>query len=289
MLKEGLICMYVSDPKVSIYISTYNRLEKLKRAINSVFAQDYSNWELLVCDDASDDGTFEFMSNLAENNSRVLYFRNECNKGACETRNVGINNASGVFITGLDDDDEFMTDRVSFFVNSWDDNYSFSCCDFMNEYPDGVSESYYKQKDSFLLFDFKDMLYENEASNQIFTLTERLKGINGFNKEVRRLQDWDTWLRLSYKYGRFIRFNKTSYIMHHDHAPHEIRVSQNEKIASSLLSLAERNTSLYSSDEFRFMKYIVDAMNKESLFSESIYWSLKKKNPKYIIKHLLKR
>lgn len=289
MLKEGLICMYVSDPKVSIYISTYNRLEKLKRAINSVFAQDYSNWELLVCDDASDDGTFEFMSNLAENNSRVLYFRNECNKGACETRNVGINNASGVFITGLDDDDEFTTDRVSFFVNSWDDNYSFSCCDFVNEYPGGVSESYYKQKDSFLLFDFKDMLYENEASNQIFTLTERLKGINGFNKEVRRLQDWDTWLRLSYKYGRFIRFNKTSYIMHHDHAPHEIRVSQNEKIASSLLSLAERNTSLYSSDEFRFMKYIVDAMNKESLFSESIYWSLKKKNPKYIIKHLLKR
>lgn len=281
--------MYVSDPKVSIYISTYNRLGKLKRAINSVFAQDYVNWELLVCDDASDDGTFEFMSNLAANNSRVLYFRNECNKGACETRNVGIRNASGIFITGLDDDDEFSTDRVSFFVSNWNDKYSFACCDFMNKYPTGVAENYYSQSDTFLLFDYKDMLYENEASNQVFTLTERLKGINGFNKEVRRLQDWDTWLRLSYKYGRFIRFQKTSYIMHHDHAPHEIRVSQNEKIASSLLSLAERNADLYSPNEFRFMKYIVDTMNKESVFSESIYWSLKKKNPKYIIKHLLKR
>lgn len=55
--------MSINDdgPKVSIYISTFNRLEKLKRAIDSVFAQDYLNWELLICDDASTDGTFEFL------------------------------------------------------------------------------------------------------------------------------------------------------------------------------------------------------------------------------------
>lgn len=283
------MCIHASDPKVSIYISTYNRLEKLKRAVNSVFSQNYINWELLICDDASDDGTYEFASELMLNDSRIRYFRNDSNKGACETRNLGIRNASGLFITGLDDDDEFTKDRISFFVANWNDCYSFLCCNFTNKFPNGTTEVYYKQKENHLVFSFKDMLYENEASNQIFTLTERLKAINGFDKSVRRLQDWDTWLRLSYEFGEFVRYSKSSYIMNHDHAPHEIRVSQNEKIAASLLSLADRNKKIYSDDEFRFMRYIVDLMNKQSVFSDAIYWSVKKKNPKYIIKHLLKR
>ncbi|HHH4042611.1 TPA: glycosyltransferase family 2 protein, partial [Escherichia coli] len=45
------------NKKVSVYISTHNRLERLKRAIQSVLNQEYSNLELLVCDDASNDGT----------------------------------------------------------------------------------------------------------------------------------------------------------------------------------------------------------------------------------------
>ncbi|WP_148250179.1 glycosyltransferase [Raoultella terrigena] len=278
-----------STPKVSIYISTYNRLEKLKRAIDSVLNQDYQNWELLVCDDASNDDTSNYMHALVLTDNRIRYFRNDSNKGACVTRNLGIFNASGLFITGLDDDDEFSSDRLTFFLKHWENKYSFICCDFLNKYPNGYSSEYYKQNELFLVFGVKNILYENEASNQIFTLTERLKAIGGFSKDVRRLQDWDTWLRLSYAYGDFIRFNKVSYIMHHDHDPHETRVSQNEKITSALLSLSERNSNIYLPEEQRFMRYVVDSMNKKASFSESLYWAFKKKKPKFMIKYFLKR
>lgn len=106
--------MNISQPLVTIYISTYNRLEKLKRAINSVLQQDYTNWELIVCDDASCDGTSDYMNDICMKDSRIRYLRNDVNKGACETRNLGIFNAKGTFITGLDDDDEFTNDRISF-------------------------------------------------------------------------------------------------------------------------------------------------------------------------------
>nr|HCI8715018.1 glycosyltransferase family 2 protein [Klebsiella variicola] len=88
------------NKKVSVYISTHNRLERLKRAIQSVLNQEYSNLELLVCDDASNDGTKEYMEELCSKDNRVKYFRNDVNKGACATRNLGIRHATGFFITG---------------------------------------------------------------------------------------------------------------------------------------------------------------------------------------------
>lgn len=126
------------NDKVSIYISTYNRVNKLKRAIFSVLNQDYTNIEIIVCDDASNDGTEEFMNDLVKFDNRVLYIRNTSNLGACATRNNAINVATGKFITGLDDDDEFMADRVSVFVKYWDDNYAFICSDFIEKFDNGL-------------------------------------------------------------------------------------------------------------------------------------------------------
>ncbi|WP_227502271.1 glycosyltransferase family 2 protein [Raoultella planticola] len=135
----------INNPTVTIYISTCNRLEKLKRAIASVIAQTYEDWELIVCDDASSDGTLTFMSDLCRQDPRIKYLRNEINQGACATRNLGIFNASGKFITGLDDDDEFTSERISFFVKKWDDKYSFLCCNFLDKYVDGHEVVHYKK------------------------------------------------------------------------------------------------------------------------------------------------
>lgn len=277
-----------NQPLVTVYISTCNRLQKLKRAINSVLLQDYHNWELIVCDDASTDGTSEFMKDTCRNDSRISYLRNEVNKGACETRNLGIFKAKGIFITGLDDDDEFTSDRISFFVNNWNDKYSFICCNFIDRYLDEKDVTHYKTKaQNYLRLSYKDMLFDNTASNQIFTLTHRLQEIGGFDKKIKRLQDWDTWLRLSFKFGDFIRFNKSTYIMHHDHAVGELRVSQNEKITQSLLDLVSRNKNIYSPDDALYMNFIVNLKKNETTIRDGLYWSYKKRNPKHFVKCIL--
>lgn len=277
-----------SQPLVTIYVSTCNRMQKLKRAINSVKLQDYDNWELIVCDDASSDGTQDYMTQLCQLDKRISYLRNNVNKGACETRNLGINSARGFFITGLDDDDEFTSDRISFFVNNWNDKYSFLCCNFIDRYKDNKDVLHYKTNSkNYFSFSYKDLLFDNTASNQVFTLTERLQAIGGFDKRVKRLQDWDTWLRLSFKYGDYIRFNKSTYIMHHDHDIGELRVSQNEKITESLHDLVARNKEIYSTEDASFMAFLINMKKKNTSIFDGLYWTFKKRNPKYFIKCII--
>ena len=92
----------ISIPKVSVIITTHNRLELLKRAIDSVQKQDYCNYELIVVDDASVDGTREYCENQKFN---YIYISQSESKGGNYARNLGIKVSKGRYCAFLDDDD----------------------------------------------------------------------------------------------------------------------------------------------------------------------------------------
>ncbi|MEH6372638.1 glycosyltransferase [Pectobacterium carotovorum] len=276
-----------TPPKVSVYITTHNRIDKLKRAIDSVLKQDYPNFELLVCDDASVDGTKEYVESLIDKDPRIIYLRNEKNEGACVARNMGIFNATGVFITGLDDDDEFLSNRISFFVDNWNDGLSFICCDFIEKFTNGKEKLYYKENKIYFEGKYSDLLFYNIASNQVFTKTESLRGIGGFDVRAKRLQDWDTWLRLSFKYGNFRRFKEATYIMHHDHKKNEYRVSKSYPFSRALIDLKDRNKELYQGNNLDFINFLISTVERRAGLRDSILWSFSKKTPKYAMKYAL--
>ncbi|MBW4560361.1 MAG: glycosyltransferase [Mojavia pulchra JT2-VF2] len=87
--------------KFSVVITTYNRLDLLQRAINSVFKQTMP-CEVVVADDCSSDETETYVKSLGNS---VVYHRNEVNKGHAATVNAGVEKASGDWIKFLDDDD----------------------------------------------------------------------------------------------------------------------------------------------------------------------------------------
>lgn len=272
--------------KVTIYLTTCNRVDKLQRAVASVLNQSHSNFELIICDDASKDGTEEYAKNLTNTDCRVKYVRNEMNLGACNTRNLGIFSATGKYITGLDDDDEFKPTRLQDFLKYWSDEFSFICCDFIERFKDGKEKKYYNKKTS-LECEYQSLLFDNIASNQIFTLTERLQGIGGFDTRVKRLQDWDTWLRLAYKYGSFKRIPIATYIMNHDHIHGEVRVSKSYSLDRALDELLQRNISLYSESDQNFMKFIISTVKGDAKFSEGLFWSIEKRNFKHLAKCII--
>lgn len=112
-------------PKVSAIITTHNRKSLVEKAIDSVLRQTYSNIELLVVDDASDDGTKEILSNRTKRDGfEYIYITKEESKGGNHARNVGINHSKGEYIAFLDDDDEWMPEKiekqVAFFVSNSD-------------------------------------------------------------------------------------------------------------------------------------------------------------------------
>ena len=104
-------------PKVSIIVATYRRKETLKNALESLTAQTYSNIEVIVVDDNAD---FEWNAEVEKivksiglsDGIKIIYIKNEENKGSAETRNIGIMQATGDYITFLDDDDLYLADKI---------------------------------------------------------------------------------------------------------------------------------------------------------------------------------
>lgn len=276
----------MKEKLVSVYIPTCNRLEMLKRAIHSVLLQDYKNIEILICDDSSTDGTADYVNELIAEGKNIRYFCTERQSGACAARNMGIFSAKGEFITGLDDDDEFMPDRISSFVSAWDEKYSFLCSDYIDKYADG-NEKRFKQRRHKLTL--KGLLLENLATNQVVTLTERLQAIGGFDLRARRFQDWDTWIRLCYKYGDFKNLSKPLYIMHHDHAIGSSRVTSSYPANLALLDLKNRNIDKYSSSELYVINYLIKYHAGTSNILEAVKASILAKNIKFLIKDIFKK
>ncbi|MGZ5850773.1 MAG: glycosyltransferase family 2 protein [Methyloceanibacter sp.] len=90
-----------SSPLVSVVLPTRNRRDLLRRAIASVENQTYANWELLIVDDASSDGTRDVLGEMAD--ARIRCLRGDGN-GVCAARNVALAQARGELIAYLDDD-----------------------------------------------------------------------------------------------------------------------------------------------------------------------------------------
>ena len=94
----------------SIILPTYNRSKMLKKAISSVLAQDFKNWELIVVDDASTDDTTAVVKSFLSN--KITYLKNFENAHKGASRNNGIKIAKGKFITFLDDDDYYQVQHI---------------------------------------------------------------------------------------------------------------------------------------------------------------------------------
>ncbi|WP_157981046.1 glycosyltransferase [Pseudidiomarina insulisalsae] len=184
-------------PIVSIYLPTKNRLELLKRAIASVLAQTETNWELIVVDDGSTDATPAYLQELAQADKRVRYIRHEYSVGAPASRNEAISAAHAELVTGLDDDDEFVQQRLGLLLENYDPNYAFICAASFWISDSGEKVLWDAEKELTL----SDMMRENQASNQVLVSKEKLLTIGGFDTDFQALQDYDCWVRLIEAFG----------------------------------------------------------------------------------------
>jgi len=105
----------VSNPKVIAVIVTYNRKELLKECITALLNQDYRNCDILVVDNASTDGTFDYISELLKN-KRVIYKNTGANLGGAGGFNFGMKEAVNLgcdFVWVMDDDCMVHTDSLT--------------------------------------------------------------------------------------------------------------------------------------------------------------------------------
>lgn len=187
--------MTEEKPLVTAVVTTHNRISLLPRALDSVAAQTYPNMELVVVDDGSDEDVGQVVKSYHAA-IPISFIKNEKALGSCRARNQGMETAKGVFVAGLDDDDEWHLRRIEKLVGAYSDEYSFVTSDVRMMYRKGTPVWHKKE-----IISLDDLLYSNYVGNQGLVKRERLLEIGGFDESLDAAQDYDLWIRLAEKYG----------------------------------------------------------------------------------------
>ncbi|MBQ8619644.1 MAG: glycosyltransferase [Clostridia bacterium] len=97
--------------KVSVLMGIFNCEQTLEAAVSAIENQTYTDWELILCDDGSTDGTYSVAQRLAERDSRIILLKNTRNEGLNKTLNRCLAHATGEYIARMDGDDDCMPHR----------------------------------------------------------------------------------------------------------------------------------------------------------------------------------
>ena len=143
--------------KLSIIIPAFNSERYIKKCIYSILNQKYTNVEIIILDDNSNDNTYQICENIKEIDNRVKIYRNDKNKGVSYSRNLGINYATGEYITFVDADDYIKEDMYYTMIKKLEkDNLSLIMCNFHKETQDKDLRK--NEKEQEIVFLKKDLI-----------------------------------------------------------------------------------------------------------------------------------
>jgi len=182
--------------RVSVIIPTYNRCRLVREAINSVLAQSFTDFEILVIDDGSTDDTAEMIK--AVNDERCRYFY-KSNGGAASARNMGLKKAGAEYIALLDSDDLWPKEYLEVMVSTLQDasDYGVAYCGITQAYPDGRIVKGYRVKSCVSGWITESLFNKFYVGCQISVIRRHLLKDFYFDESFKIMDDVDFFLRLS--------------------------------------------------------------------------------------------
>ena len=249
---------------VSIYMPTWNREELAKRAVESILKQEYENWELIIVDDFSPNylKLQGFIEDLAD--PRIKYIRNDYNSGACAVRNQAIKLANGFFITGIDDDDEWLPNRLTSFLK---EQHKLNQHAFLYADDYICDASGYLSLESLRLYpkpDYNQQLFnkKNIVGNQVFTLTSRLQTVL-FDTQLAAAQDYDAFYRLAEQYGGPFKLKLATQILYVNHG--EVRITASRKKFSGYFSFYKKHSDKFDKTSKKYQLFTLYYIRKKPM------------------------
>ncbi len=214
---------------VSVYMPTRNRVTLLDKAIDSVLSQTYSNIELVVVNDASSDDTENYLRRRSQTEPRLRYFSNSIPRGASASRNIAISRSRGEFVTGLDDDDQFVAHRIGAFVEYWNLLTSKGvqpACLYAQDIclSNGVRYQVTQKRSS---VSFDELFEQNYIGSQIFAPKAHFIDAGLFDEQLPAWQDLECFMKVLAKFGRAHLLDMATYL--YDDTPRSDRISSQER------------------------------------------------------------
>jgi len=249
-----------NNPTVSVIIPTYNRAHFLPRAVNSVLNQTYQDFEIIIVDDCSTDNTEEIVKNY--NNKKIKYIRHDKNRGASAARNTGIKNSSGILLSFLDSDDQWLQHKLECEVRVLNENKNCIICSteqtIINENNSKIISRHIFEKQ----FVSQKIALRGECSttNDFTVVKKAVVDIEGFDEKLPARQDWDFLIRItSIGPGVQVPINTVNkYTMRND----QISTGINNKLTCTIM-LYEKHKNLFLADSLALYRilYTIALMN----------------------------
>jgi glycosyltransferase involved in cell wall biosynthesis len=185
-------------PQVSVIIPTYNRGWIIKEAIDSVLAQDYTEFELIVVDDGSTDHTADVLDSYRN----VIKVLSQKNKGVSAARNRGIAEASGKFIAFLDSDDLWLSQKLSAQIEFFTQTPDALICQTEEVWIRNgliVNPKKRHKKPSGMIFE-PSLALCLVSPSAVMIRRSLLEIVGNFDETLPACEDYDLWLRISCRF-----------------------------------------------------------------------------------------
>ncbi|HVK55275.1 MAG TPA: glycosyltransferase [Burkholderiales bacterium] len=252
--------MNASAPLVSIVVTTYNRLNLLRETIDSILGQTFGDFELIVVDNLSEDGTTEYLSGVGD--PRLQHIRHPNHGVIAVNRNLGVERARGRYVAFCDDDDLWLPDKLRLQVELMEQRREVALC--------------YTNAESFLVDQIvsERMIRRRVRGNYFFQL---LRGnyIPNSSVLIRRevftelgllttdptlREDYHMWLRIARRHplagldASLIRYRVHSNNVAGNRAAETLRAIRTVKDVAALLNLSQ--FAVQPNLVFQFLKYL---------------------------------
>ena len=255
----GLIKMEL----ISVIITTCNRnADMLRRAVQSVQNQSYTNWELLIVDDSPEtfSGRKEVETLITSiNDKRIQYIKQPQNMGAQVARNTGLAIARGEWINFLDDDDEFLPDKLEAQLNAAKEHNVLWVTGKAIIFNDSTG----KEKNLGYKYYSGNVYSELLCKNFIPSITPLVnrkcyEKVGNFDEDLQSAQDYDMWLRIAKEYPLYC-LNIPGVIIH---------MHGNGRITANPVKRIQGLTSIIN-------KYQEDLSMNPKLYSKKVVYLIK--------------
>jgi glycosyltransferase involved in cell wall biosynthesis len=192
----------MSPPLVSVIIPTYNRSSFVLEAVDSVFKQTFEDFELIIVDDGSTDGTEKALTSYQ---GRFIYHF-QGNRGVSAARNRGIQTACGKWIAFLDDDDLWLPEKLETQIRFFSQNPEASICQTEEIWIRNgrrVNPRKKHQKYSGDIF-APSLLLCLVSPSAVMIKRELFEQVGCFDETLPACEDYDLWLRISAQFPIFL-------------------------------------------------------------------------------------
>jgi GT2 family glycosyltransferase len=217
------------NPQISIIMTTRNRADFIIKAIKSVQNQSFSDWELIILDDDSNDGTEAIIGPFMARDNRIKYHRNSPALGISGNRNRGLSLSTGKYLAVLDSDDEWvdhekLKKQYGFLEQNSEYALIGSNIKVVDEKGVFIKSTNFGTEDAEIR---KRVLRENQIPHSsVLIRKDLMEKVSGYDEKLSCVEDLDLFLRLG-KLGKFrnLQENTVAYTKHSGGFSHQRKVA----------------------------------------------------------------